>query len=567
MKSAYVKARWLGVLGSMSIFLAACDSGSSSSPISAPAPAPTSYVGTTGVFAAAADPTHGTSVFLAKNMAGKRQYLKGTVDPLTGIDTGQAAGVELYKAGDGHIYAVDLTSSSMPAPVQISSESAATIDDACTFGGATLPAANSDYAGVFSATDFVDPAHFSYFYRLAGPDGVCNTADDVIHLVRTGMGPSDPPIVAQAMPAAAVYSAAGALTGFVAKQGANLVLLDVNAANPVVLGTFAAPIAVATALPSASPTGLPTGSLFVVDGNIVYVNYANQSVSAPLFTIPNWTVHTTIDAAASATTLYFAIVIPASGSTPASSTIYSMPADGSAAAAAIDTEVGYAGWLTYPVQGTQLLFTVVTGIPASNFAVKAIAAAGGAPNTLVSIAQNGGRFIATASAVYYTSFTAVYANAGATVTRSAIQSGIVGTDGTVIQAPTANSEFMMAGEQLPIASGAPLAPPTAYKTVFRVSNLTSVVTVTSPLNVTSTTPGLSGGLLEAFDTSSNQIVASIGTLPASNATYLVDPFRGLDDVGYIDATNDASTLSSGTRDLYLLNARGSSSLVRVTGNL
>jgi hypothetical protein len=75
------------------------------------------------------------------------------------------------------------------------------------------------------------------------------------------------------------------------------------------------------------------------------------------------------------------------------------------------------------------------------------------------------------------------------------------------------------------------------------------------------------GLLEAFDTSSNQLVSSIGTLPASNATYLVDPFRGLDDVGYVDATNDASTLSPGTRDLYLLNARGSSSLVRVTGNL
>jgi len=546
--------------GGMAVFLAACNGGSSNSSTSMPTAI--SYVGTNGVFAAAADPNKVASVFLAQGIAGKRQYLRGTVDPVTGMNTGQPAGVEVYKASDGHIYAVDLTVAGMPTPVQISNESAATVDDACTFGGASLPAANSDYAGVFAATDFVHPTNFSYFYRLPGPDGVCNTADDVIHLVRTGMGPSQAPVVAQAMPAAAVYSQAGALTGFVAKQGANLVMLDVNAANPVVLGTFAAPISVATALPSAAPSGLPTGDLYVIDGDIVYVNYASATVSAPLFTIPNWTVHTTIGAAASATTLYFAVVVPQTGSTPASSTIYSMPADGSAAAAAIDTEVGYAGWLVYPVQSTQLLFAVQTNIPAPSFTVKAIAAAGGAPNTLVSVAQNSGRFIATASTVYYTSYTSVYTTS--TATRSAFQSGIVGTDGTVIEAPTPNSEFMIGGQTL---SGLPPPLPSAYETMFRVSNLSSTVTVTNPLNVTTTTPGLSGGLLQAIDTSNNQVAASVGTLPASNATYLTDTFRGLDNAGYIDAYNDASTVNSATRDLYLLNTRASNSLVRVTSNL
>jgi hypothetical protein len=547
---------------SMAFLLTACG-GSDKSADDGPT---TSYVGTNGVFAAAADPSGEIPVFFAQNIAGKRQYLKGTVDPLTGMNLGQSAGVEVYKAGDGHIYAVDLTSSDLPVPLQISSESAATIDDACTFGGPTLPGASADYTGVFSATDFVDPVNFSYFYRLPGPDGVCNTADDVIHLVRTGMRPGDPPLVAQAMPAAVVYSPAGAITGFVAKQGASLVLLDVNGANPVILGSFGAPITVATALPSAAPNGLPTGNLFVVDGNIVFVNYANRSVSAPLFTIPNWTAQTTIDAAASASTLYFAVVVPASGGTPASSTIYAVPADGAAAAAAIDTEAGYAGWLSYPVQATQLLFALTTGIPAANFTVKAISAAGGSPSTLVSVAQNGGRFIATASTVYYTSFQAAYA--GTTVTRSAIQSGIVGTDGTVIEPPIANSEFMIGGEQLPIPNGGPLPPPTAYKTMFRVSNLSSTVTVTGGAsNTTWTTPGLSGGLLEAIDTSTNQVVANIGTLPASNATYLYNSFRGLNDVGFIDATNDASTVNPATRDLYLLDARAPNSLIRITNSL
>ncbi len=71
-----------------------------------------------------------------------------------------------------------------------------------------------------------------------------------------------------------------------------------------------------------------------------------------------------------------------------------------------------------------------------------------------------------------------------------VKSGIVGTDGTVIQAPTPNSEFMEGGQQQPIASGAPLAPPTPFITMFRVSNLAAAVTVATPLpmSATSTPP-------------------------------------------------------------------------------
>ncbi len=53
--------------------------------------------------------------------AGKKQILRGSVDFTTGANLSQAAGIEIYKSNDGHIYALDLTSSSAPAARQLSS--------------------------------------------------------------------------------------------------------------------------------------------------------------------------------------------------------------------------------------------------------------------------------------------------------------------------------------------------------------------------------------------------------------------------------------------------------------
>ena len=81
-------------------------SGSPPPPSSPPPPPPAvvSYLGTTGVFAAWADPTSGAFQFAATNSyAGKRQSLRGTLDFMTGANLGQPAGVEIYKGGDGHI--------------------------------------------------------------------------------------------------------------------------------------------------------------------------------------------------------------------------------------------------------------------------------------------------------------------------------------------------------------------------------------------------------------------------------------------------------------------------------
>jgi hypothetical protein len=529
-----------------------------------PVPPTVSYVGTTGVFAAWVNDTTGNySAAPTGSYAGKKQSLRGTVDFMTGASLSQPAGIEIYKYSDGHIYGLDLTSTAAPAAQQLSSESAATLDDTCTLSGTAVPGANYDYVGVYFTADLQTPTNSSYFYRLPGPDGVCDTADDIIHMVKTGMSVTAAPIVASDMPLATVRTSQGGISGFVVKSGADLVLVDSNFSNPVVLGTFAAPIGVAVALPVGTTQGYPTGQLYVVDGDIVYVDYVAHSVSAALYTIPNWlTTNAGALFAASPDMLYFSINTPAAGSTPASADIYSMPANGSAAPTVVDTEAGRVTNLVYPVQSSNLVWGVVN----PTYTIRTQPASGGPVTTLTTSTQNGGTFIATASSVYYETWAGSTDSATLTVTRSGTQSGIVGLDGTVIQAPLLNSTFVNGGEQSPWPNDTTTTI-TPYETVFQVRGLSPVTVVNATTGYKYVEDGVSGGSLVAIDTASNQMVATLGALPAGTATSLNGTFRGSSHTGFIEAATPVSTQNPGTRDLYLLNSQASNSLVRVTGNL
>jgi hypothetical protein len=551
--------------------VAACGGGGSGDEVNdGPPPAPpaplASYLGTTGVFAAWSDPSGApNSAANTNSYAGKKQSLRGTYDFLTGQNLSQPAGVEIYKFADGHIYALDLTSSSSPAAQQISSEAAATIDDTCTLSGTVVPGATYDYVGVYFTGDLQTPTNSSYFYRLPGPDGACNTADDIIHMVKTGMTAATAPIVAFGMPVATVRTASGGISGFVVKSGANLVLVDGNFANPIVLGTFANPVGVAVALPVGTTQGYPTGQLFVVDGNIVFVDYVGHTVSASLYTLSNWSPSSAGALfAASATTLYFSVNTPASGSTAASAAIYAMPSDGSAAPTVVDTEPGRIATLLFPVQGSNLLWGVVN----PTYTIRTLAVGGGTATTLVTSTQNAGTFLATASTVYYETWTGSTDSTTLTVTRTGTNSGIVAMDGTVVQAPLANSTFVNGGEQEPWPSDSDTTTTaTPYETVFQVRGLSPVLVTDSVTGYQYTEDGVSGGSLIAIDTTSNQAIATVGTLPIGTATTLNGTFRGSSHTGFFEAATPVSTESPATRDLYLLNSQTSSSLMRLTGNL
>jgi hypothetical protein len=528
-------------------------------------PTLTSYLGTTGVFAAWAEATGNYATANIGSYAGKKQSLRGTVDFMTGQNLSQPAGIEIYKGSDGHIYGLDLTSTGTPAEQQLSSESGATIDDTCTLSGTAVAGVNYDYVGVYFTGDLQTPTNSSYIYRLPGPDGVCGTADDVIHMVKSGMTVATTPIVASDIPVATVRTSVGGISGFVVKSGTNLVLVDSNFANPTVLGTFAAPIGVAVALPVGTTQGYPTAQLYVVDGNIVYVDYVAHTVSAPLYTIPNWTP-TNAGAlfAASPTTLYFSINTAKTGSTPASASIYAMPADGSAAPVSVDTEPGRVATLLFPVEGSNLIWGVVN----PTYTIRTLATAGGPAATLVTSTENAGTFIATASTVYYETWTGSTNTTTLIVTRSGTQSGIVGVDGTVVQAPLANSTFVNGGEQLPWpADSDTTTTATAYATVFQIRGLSPVTVTNQSTGYQYTEDGVGGGSLVAIDTTSNQLIATVGAIPASTATALTGTFRGSAHVGFLEATNPVSTQNPATRDLYLLNSQTTNGLARLTGNL
>ncbi len=553
----------LSVLFSFSLM--GCGSNGSSGGGHNPPPSYTSYAGTTGYFVAYADPSSGNYAYASMGTyAGKKQVLHGSVDFLSGANLSQAAGVEVYKGSDGHIYALDVTSTSTPAAVQISSETAATTDDLCSFTGTSAgTGVNYDYAGIFFTADLQTPTNSSYFYRLPGPDGVCNTADDIIHMVKTGWNSTTAPIVATGMPVIAVHNSSGALTGFVVKNGNNLTLVDSNAANPVTLGTFTNTIGVAVALPVGTIQGYPTGQLFVVDGNIAYVNYSSPKVSAPLFTIPSWTTtNAAAIYAASPTTLYFAINTPASGQTPASASIYSMPADGSAAPTVIHNEPGHIVTLSVPVNSTDLLW----GIEDKSYSVESMPLAGGNTTVLASSTNADGTFIATATTVYYTTWNASFDSATNIFTRNGTTSGIVGVNGNVIQQPMPNSTFLSTIEAAPWPADT-VTTQTPTITVFQVQGLSTVTVRNSTTGEQYVEDAISGGTLVSIDAMSNQTIATLGTFPSSTATFGTDTFRNSQRTGFFEAYTPASTEEPQTRDLYLINSQSAGTLTRVTSNL
>jgi hypothetical protein len=146
------------------------------------------------------------------------------------------------------------------------------------------------------------------------------------------------------------------------------------------------------------------------------------------------------------------------------------------------------------------------------------------------------------------------------------EAGIVGIDGTVIQAPLANSTFVSGGEQFPWPNDTATTA-TPYETVFEVQGLSPVSVTNTSTGVRHGYDGVSGGSLVAIDAASNQTGAVIGTIAAGNATALSGTFRGSAHTGFLEATNALSTQDPMTRDLYLLISQGAGSLVRITDDL
>ncbi len=203
------------------------------------------------------------------------------------------------------------------------------------------------------------------------------------------------------------------------------------------------------------------------------------------------------------------------------------------------------------------------GVENPTYTIRTSPAAGGAVTTLVAGPGNDGTFIATAATVYYETWTQTNDSTTRVLTRSGAESGIVGVDGTVVQAPLANSTFVNGGEQQPWPDDT-VTPATPYETLFQVTGLTPVTVTNTATGYQYVEDGVSGGTVVAIDATSNQPGPGVGTLPVSTAVTLSGTFRDGGHNGFLEAANAISTGDPATRDLYILNSQTVSSLTRVT---
>jgi hypothetical protein len=552
--------RITAVIGSASLALASCggSGGSGNPPPPPPPPPPTvQYVAPSdSSFVAAIDPANPSTAFLGQlgSYAAPRLYSFGTYTAGSPVLSNPANYAQAYKSGDGHIYKLNLSITGSPAQQQVSSESNATIDDLCSLNGASTPLGTDvNYLAVSFYNDFANPENSAYVYRLPGPDGVCNTADDVIYMVKLGMGSTAAPILVR-MPVAVTHDpSSGAIFGYLVNEGTALTFYDSNFQNRSVLLTPATPIQVAYPL---GPSLInATGKLIVLDGNIVYVNYPAGSVSASLFSIPNYSATKRFSTAFNETTLYFSVDTSNYATTPVAytSALYSMPLDGSMAPTQLATESGLIQQIAAPAGGTTIAYSIVP--PRGVYTIRTVTP-GAAPTVATAIVTTGntGSFVATAGYIYYTVST-VTAPSSTTRLVANTMTGIVGMDGTPVAQTVASSRFV--AEQTNAQNG-------PWVTVVRARNLTPV-TLANTAGITYTEDGISGATLEVIDTATNAVTVTLGTLPQGSVMTGGGSF--LAPAGYFDGLNVNSTANPTTRDLFYIDTTMANSLQTLSSNL
>jgi hypothetical protein len=507
-------------------------------------------------FVAATDPNNPANTYGPDQgtFAGVRLFITANVEAGSPTTSNQADFAQMFKGSDGHVYAVGLQVAGLPSPGQVSSESSATIDDLCSLNGANAALGTDvNYVAALSYNDYANPLNSVYFYRRPGPSGACNTTEDVVLMVNLGMGPNDSPIAAL-MPMAVVHDPnSGAITGFVVNEGTVLTMYDQNFANRTVIYTPNTALSVAYSLANSGVSA--TGGLFVLDGNIVYIDYVQKSASAPLFTVPNWDPTKRPVNSANGTTEFFAVNTSNETATPVvpTSAVYSMPLNGSAAPTLLGSESGSIGQVTVAIYGTTVAWSVVP--PGGVYTIRTCTGAGAAPVTAFTSPGNAGNFVATASDIYYTTET-TSTPAAATVVYSNTQTGIVAMNGTVVQAPLLDSRFV-AEERDDNGSD--------WIDIVRARNLTPVTVADSANGTSYTEDGVSGSTLEVVDTATNAVTVTLGIMPAGSI--MSGSGTLISSAGYFDGLNVNSTGDPATRELIYIDTSQANSLDVLTGSL
>lgn len=546
------------LLGGIAVgfLLASCDDGHGWHGGGGPGPIVQYVAPTDNVFVAATDPTNPANTYGPNfgTFAGARLFITANVSANSPTTSKQADYAQMYKASDGHLYATGLQVAGLPGPSQVSSESSATIDDLCSLNGAnTTLGTDVNYVAIVSYVDYQNPLNSVYFYRKPGAGAACNTTSDTVSMVYLGMGPNDAPVSAL-MPMAVVHDPnSGAITGFVVNEGAAITMYDANFANRTVIYTPITPVSVAYSLATSGVSA--TGGLFVLDGSIVYIDYVQGSVSAPLFTVPNWDPTKRFANSANGSTEFFAVNTSNEQVAPvvATSAVYSMPLNGSAAPTLLGTESGSIGQVTVATYGTSVAWSVVP--PGGVYTIRTSSGAGATPVTAFISPGNAGSFVVTANDIYYTT-ESVTTPSASTIVYSNTQTGIVAMNGTVVEAPVLESRWV-AEERDNNGSD--------WIDIIRARNLTPVTVADAANGKTYTEDGVSGATIEVVDTSTNAVTLTLGTMPAGSI--MSGSGTLISSAGYFDGLNVNSTGDPATRELIYIDTSQANSLQVLTTHL
>ncbi len=399
-----------------------------------------------------------------------------------------------YAKTDGKIYkASALKSSGAPTPTQLSSEMAA--DKICSYER--------------GSQDFANPDNSQMIYSTPGPNATCGNSDDVYKMVRLGMGATDTPVAAKKPVSALLDLTTAALSGWLVNDAGALKRCDVNFAN---CGASLKPIT------SYVNEELSYGDLILlnIDNKLFVYDGNTNTLSAAIYTLGgiNSYVNTVVK---DASKFYFS-----TGNAPKS--IYTAPADGSAAATPLITDAD--DIVNLKTSSGKLLYSTATGI-------KAVAKTGGAASMLV----NGGAFVfntnvSSGNRIYYQKTVSGVPTAG-----------VIDDDGSN-KSETANAQWQGVdfGTSLNFSD---VLPPIQIQTIIRAEGYDAL----------GAGKGFAGGTLRAFAAASKTEVGVLGTVP----TDITDIGCGAYGANMLcDGSNSTQT------DVFFMNAETPGSLVRVT---
>lgn len=513
MSSLHNRFRLLGFLLAATL-LAACGGGGSD-PSTPPPPPPPPGGGAGGSSAAylfyagslhAVDPTApaspltveagsdintGTGRFGAGSSAQK--IIAGTYDGAAQTITGLHAHALMYAKTNGKLYRVSALKSGSLIPVQVSSESGA--DKLCPI--------------VESRMDLANPDNSPYVYSLPGSDSMCGTGDDVWKMVRLGMSASAAPVAAKP-PVDSINNAnTGAIAGWLVKGTGGLERCDANFANCSV---------VANTLQALVLDYIGSDRLVMnINGQIVVYNGANNTLSLSVFAMPAGQFVSGMEN--DGTAVYFVH----------GKSVYRFPADGSAVATPLITEVVDIGGMG--LTANKVVYQVGNEI-------KAVSKTGGTPSTLAT---------ATGSDVLNLSFTG----------------GVAGNNYYVYYS-ISNSSGKAAGVVDENGGGRSSTPNAAWIGVVLPTTISNAgFTVSKVIRAEGgTNNGFGGATLKSFNAATAVEVATLGTLSATDNWTSFDCFENSFSGDNLLCTATLNT--SVQSDIFFINAAAANSLTRVT---